>query len=384
MMKFAAASGGPVRVRPVETRQEWAGFHALPAAIQGGDPNWIRPLLREQRRLWSAANRWFEHGRAQAWLAWRGDRPVGRISAQVDEYHFTGQDSDTGMFGQLEAVDDPEVFAALLDAAASWIAGQGRRGLLGPFDLSINQSCGLLVDGFGVPPMMMMGHAPPYYHRRLEELGLKPATDLLAYRLSPRFKTPPAMERIVERAGERIELQAIGRGELAGIAPLLQEIFNDAWSENWGFVPFSRSEFEHMASEMKLLIRPGYVHLAHLDGEPAAFMVTLPNLNELIADLDGRLFPTGGLRLLWRLARNRHSTVRIPLMGVRKRFQGGILGAALTYRLVHATRPALLRDGVRFAELSWILENNRGMRSLIESLGADAYKRYRIYRWETA
>lgn len=378
------APGAEIRVEPVAGRRDFNRFYHLPGIFQGRDPAWVEPLAQEARHLWSERNPWFRHARAQAWIAWREGRPVGRISAQVDSLQDQAGRADLGLFGQLEAVDEPAVFRALLDTAANWLKARGKRRMQGPFDLSINQRCGLLVEGFKRPPMIMMGHAPPYYARHLEAMGLVPAAELLAYYGDPRFPRPPAMNRVLGRMGRRLVFEPLTAHTIRHQAGIIREIFNDAWSGNWGFVPFTAAEFEAMVAEMRPLVRRNFLHLARVDGEPAGFIVALPDLNEMIADLHGRLLPTGWIRLLWRLQRGRFRQARVPLLGVRRKHQRGLLGAAVTYGLIEAARDGLVAAGVRAVEMSWILEGNRPMRDLIESLGFCADKRYRIYEQEIA
>jgi hypothetical protein len=315
-----------------------------------------------------------------AWLALRDGRPVGRISAQVDDLQASAGRPDRGEFGQLEAYDDPDVFRALFDTACTWLRGEGRADVAGPFDLSINQQCGLLVDGFDVPPMMLMNQNPRYYVTRIESLGFEPAAELLAYRGSPRYELAGRIQRALDRLGDRLVVRPVGRGELAAHAEVMRTLFNAAWADNWGFVPLTAEEFRHMIGDMKLLIRPGYVQIAYFDGAPAGFIVALPDLNELIADLDGRLFPTGAVRLLWRIAQRRNRRARIPLMGIAPDYQQSFRGAAIAYALIEAVRAPLVSDGIELTEQSWILAENRGMRAIVEAIGMQIAQRFRIYR----
>ena len=368
-----------LRVRPVKTRLEWKKFHQLPHLLHGDNKHWVAPLALQARQMWAPRQPYFRHARACAWIVLSADQIVGRISAQIDQLQAEQGRAGLGQFGQLEAVDDPRVFDLLLETARNWLAGQGCNEMQGPFDLSINQQCGLLVEGFDQSPMMMMGYAPPYYAEQLQRIGLESRADLLAYRGPADFRHPDSMTRILERLGDRIRIETIGKSELGRKAGLLRDIFNQAWADNWGFVPMTEAEFSHAVKDMKLLVRSGYVNLALFDGQPAAFMVTLPNLNEMIADLKGRLLPTGALRLLWRISRKQCRTARVLLMGVTREHQQSLTGAALSYALMAATQPHVLRDGIEWVEQSWILEQNRGMRSLIESLGMQVAQRYRIY-----
>jgi hypothetical protein len=202
---------------------------------------------------------------------------------------------------------------------------------------------------------------------------------MLAYRGSPDYRLPPRVARLLERMGGRLALRPVARGELTRRAETMRALFNAAWAENWGFVPITAEEFRHMIQEMKLLIRPGYVQLAFFDGRPAGFIVALPDLNELIADLDGRLLPTGAARLLWRIARRRNRRARIPLMGIDPAFQQSLPGAAIAYGLIESVRRVLLADGIEETEQSWILRQNKGVRSMIEAIGMRAAQTLRIY-----
>lgn len=373
-----------VEILPVRTRKQWKCFHALPRQVQSGAPGWIQPLRLQMRQMWAPRHPFFKHATAAAWLAWRGGEPVGRISAQVDTLDADCGRPATGHFGQLEAIDDPAVFRGLFAAAESWLVERGMTEVTGPFDLSINQQCGLLVEGFEHSPTMMMGYNPPYYPRHTQALGFEPAVETLAYRGSPRFEVPARVGRLLARMENRLEIRPVPRARLAAHAESMRRIFNAAWADNWGFVPFTEDEFAHMVDEMKLLVRPGYVHVAELDGELAGFIVALPDLNDLISDLDGRLFPLGAPRLLWRIARRRGRRARIPLMGVLPKYQQSFIGAAVSYALIEAIKHSIVRDGVEITEQSWILAHNRGMRSIVESIGMEVAQRFCIYRKELA
>lgn len=368
-----------IRVEPVRRPDQWRQFYAMARRVQGSDPYWIEPLRFERRRQWSPRGPWFAHAQAVAFLALRDGQPVGVISAQVDAHQAPEDDRKVGYFGQLEAIDDPAVFGRLLDAAGQWLREQGCGLMRGPYDLGVNQSCGLLVEGADSPPMVMMGHAPAWYATRLEEAGMSRAMDLLAYLLPPDFSPPQAMQRLLERAARRLSFRPLDFSRFDQEIDLLRDIFNDAWSENWGFVPLTEDEFRHMGRELRQIIRPGYTCIAEQDGQAAGFIVALPNINELIADLDGRLLPFGWARLLWRLKRRKATTARVPLMGVRKSFQRGPMGAAISFGMIERVRHALHADGIRSVELSWILETNQGMNSLIEAMGGRLYKRYRMF-----
>jgi GNAT superfamily N-acetyltransferase len=366
-------------IKAVEGRQVRRQFIRLPWSLYTGDPAWVPPLLLERREHLSSRNPFFDHARYRAWIAYRGEKPVGRISAQIDRLHLERYQDAAGFFGLLEGEDDPEVFRILLHTAETWLRSQGMRRILGPFNLSINQECGLLVEGFDTPPMVMMGHARPYYAGRLEEQGYGKAKDLLAYRISADFTLSPIMEALLARAAKRVQVRCLRRDRFPEELRVLQDIFEDAWSNNWGFIPFTEREFHHVGQMLRLLVPDDLVQIAEVDGEPAAMIVAFPNVNEAIHDLNGRLFPFGWLKLLWRLKVRHLSTLRVPLMGVRKQYQNSRVGAALALGVIVAAREPAVNRGIRQAEMSWILEDNMGMRNIIESLGGTAYKRYRIY-----
>ncbi len=284
-----------------------------------------------------------------------------------------------GYFGMLESIDDPAVFASLFEAAEDWLRAEGIQRVRGPFNLHINEQLGILVDGFSTPPYILMGHGKPYYDAAVKASGYLPAKDLLAYIVRPDFEAPRVMTRLAERASERVRVRTVRRHELAADAAVMRDIFNDAWLNNWGFVPLDEAEWAETVSTLSKLMPDDYIQIAEYDGEPVAFIVALPNLNEASRDLAGKLLPFGWLKLLWRLKVRHPSTARVPLMGVRRRFQHSRMGPTLAFMVIDAVRKALHARGVREVEMGWILEDNDGMRNIIETIGGEAYKRYRMY-----
>lgn len=355
-------------------------FIRLPNQILGSDPTWIPPLMLERRMHLSAkSNPYFEHARWKAWIAWRGPQPVGRICAQIDSLHLERYGDKTGFFGMLDAEDRADTFSALLEAAERWLRDEGIERVRGPLNLSINDEVGLLVEGFDTPPMFMMGHARPYYGTRIEQYGYVKAKDMFAYMITPDFEASRAMRRLLARLEGRVRVRPLDRRHFDSELAVLRDIFNDAWADNWGFVPFTEAEFEDLGHSLKLLIASDLIQIAELDGEPAAFMVVLPNVNEAIRDLNGRLLPAGWLKLLWRLKVRFPKSARVPLMGVRRKYHDTPLGPGLAFLVIEACRAPVATRGVKEVELSWILEGNAGMRDIIESIGGRAYKRYRVY-----
>lgn len=369
-------------IERVASRRQRDAFLAVPAAIYADDPNWVAPLLLERKRyLDTGRNPYFAHAEAAFWLVRRGDRPVGRISAQVNRAHLAQHHDRTGHFGFLEATDDAEVFALLLTTAQTWLRRRGMARILGPFSLSINDECGLLVEGFDRKPFLMMGHARPYYRSRIEALGYRKAKDLICYAFDPGAPLPAAAETVLKRLGkeDRLTFRPLDMAHLERDVRAVVDIFNDAWSRHWGFVPFSERELAHLAASLRPLIRPAFTCIAEIEGRPVAFAISLPNLNEAIADLGGRLFPLGWAKLLWRLKVRGVKSARMPMMGVRRSYQASALGMALAVGVIEAVRREHARAGTTEAELSWILEDNQPVRRLIEMLGGRISKVYRTY-----
>jgi len=373
-----------LRIEPVEDRAGLDAFLRVPWSIYADDPQWVPPLLAERRQHLSPKhNPWFEHAEARLWIARRGTRAVGRISAQADRLHLERHGDEAGFFGFLEAEDDPEVFAALFAEAEGWLRAQGLRRAYGPFSLSINDESGLLVEGFDTPPSMMMGHARSWYGPRVEEQGYSKARDLIAYWFDVKAEFPEGVRRLIDSGlgGRKVRFRPLDFSRYDEDLRLIVDIFNDAWHDNWGFVPMTEAEVRHLAKSLRPLIKAEWVCIGEVEGEPAAFTVTLPNINEAAADLDGRLFPFGLFKLLWRLKVRGTRTGRMPLMGVRKRYQRGVLGAALALGVIDRVhRYHKGRGRVHGAELSWVLEDNRPTRRLIEQLATRAYKTYRVYQ----
>lgn len=365
---------------PVSSRVDKRDFLGLATALYRDDPHWIAPLRLEERMRVFGNNPLFEHAEVRAWVARRGRRPVGRITAQIDRLQQETQGNRAGCFGMLEAEDDPEVFAALFAVAEDWLRERGCAEVRGPFNLSINEEAGLLVEGFATPPCVMMGHGRPYYPARVEEQGYEQAQDLLAYTVKSAFVAPPVMLKLAERAERDVQLRTLRRRDLAAELEILRDIFNDAWAENWGFVPFTRAEFAELGKVMAALLPEDHVQIAEIDGRPVAFIVALPNVNEAARDLRGRLLPLGWAKLLWRLKVRGVRSGRVPLMGVRREYHHTRLGPTLAFMVIDAVRGGLVRRGIGDVELGWILEGNSGMRNIIEAIGGTAYKRYRIYR----
>ncbi len=370
-----------VQIRQVTDSSDLKAFIKVPWSIYRDDPSWVPPLKFERKEAFSEKNPFFAHARWQAWLAYRDGVPVGRISAQIDSLYLERHDAHSGFFGLIEAPEDPAVFAALFGTAETWLKEQGMNSALGPFNLGINQEVGCLVDGFDSPPYVMMGHARPYYGQQIENQGYSKAQDMLAYEMDrDSFAFPEIVQRLLKRHEKKISVRSIDRKNTAADFRNMRSIFNDAWSENWGFVPFTSSEFSAIGKELMMILPTDFIHIADVNGKPAAFIVLIPNLNEVITDLDGNLFPFAWARLLWRLKVRFPKTGRIALMGVRKEYQHTRLGQALAFCVMQTLHGPIIKRGLKRVEASWILEQNQAMRNIMEQVGGVVTKRYRMYQ----
>ncbi|WP_236024665.1 dATP pyrophosphohydrolase [Arenibaculum pallidiluteum] len=377
LMERPAATGAPdVEIVPVSGRAELDRFIRVPFDLHRDDPTWIPPLMAERRAALSPEkNPYFQHAEAAFWIARRGGRDVGRVSAQIDRLAEPG----IGHFGLIAAIDDAGVVASLMAQAEQWLRERGARQAFGPFNLSINEETGLLVDGFDTPPMLMMGHDRPYLGPLLEAAGYAGVKDLLAF-LSENPELPKSIRALIARPlPANVRIRQLRMKDYRREVSTLTGIFNDAWSGNWGFVPLTEAEVDHMARQMKPLIDPRLVWFAEVDDEPAAFIVCLPNVNEAIADLDGKLLPFGWAKLLWRLKVSGVGSARVPLMGLRQRYGGSFLGGLLIFQLIAAAHREATAMGLRRIEMSWVDEANAPMRTIAEAVCGVAYKTYRVY-----
>jgi hypothetical protein len=370
------------QILEVSDRRTLTDFIRAPRAAQGRDPNWIAPLELMKRDDFSPKNPFFQHAEWQGFVAYEGNRPVGRISAQIDRLYHERHDARTGFFGLIEGIDDPALFQALTDAAEGWLRQRGMTRVLGPFNLGINQEVGLLVDGFDSPPYFLMGHAQPYYAERLEGLGYRGCHDMLAYLSPPDFELPKLFARQIRKVRNEVVIRPLDRSRKKEELAALREVFNDAWSENWSFVPFTEAEFSAVGNELMYVVPEDMAYVAEHDGQAAAFIVMVPNINEVIRDLGGRLAPFGWAKLLWRLKIRFPSTTRVPLMGVRREYHHSTMGPSMAIALIEEARQAAIKRGVKMVETSWILEDNDGMRKIMEHIGGVISKRYRMFEKE--
>ena len=371
-----------VLIRPVVTKSDRRAFVDFAWRVYADDPAWVPPLKSEVHGLLDPrSNPWFQHAKAQLWLAERSGNVVGRISAQVDELVEKHMGPGTGQWGMFEALDG-EAAAALMSTVEDWLRTQGMARALGPFSLSIWDEPGLEIEGFAEAPTVMMGHHRPEYAAWVEAAGHAKAKDLVTYALDIRDWSDPKIDRLLASgaANPRIRIRKVDKSRFAEEAAIILNLLNDAWSDNWGFVPLTEAEIALAAKKLKPIIYEDLVRVAEVDGEAVAFMITLPDINELTRDLNGRLFPLGWAKLLWRL-RNPHTRrLRVPLMGVTKKLHNSRIASLLAFMMIEYTRrDAVTKFGATHGEFGWILEDNKGMLSIAQLPGASINHRYRIY-----
>lgn len=369
---------GQIEVTRVRDDKGLREFLDFPYRHYRGDPYWVAPLRIAQKELFDLRRHPFwAHAERECFLARDGGRTVGRIAAIRDRNFNEFHGEQAGFFGFLETVNDPEVCGALLEAARSWLRERGAQVIRGPMNPSTNYECGLLVEGFEQSPMVMMPYNPPYYGELLEKAGLRKAKDLYAYYLHTSFVTPARAERLAERSrkGSGLHIRPVRLKDFQAEAALIWEIYNSAWSQNWGFVPMTREEFLFLAHDLKTIAEPELVLIGEVEGKVAGFVLAVPDINQALKHARGRLFPLGLLKILYH--KRTITDIRVLTLGVLEQYRTVGVAAGL-YAEVIRRGPRL---GYQGAELSWVLEDNVLMNRSLEALGARRYKTYRIYEW---
>ncbi len=379
-----------VTVTPVTSEAGRGEFVDYGYRANAGDPNYVPQLRSEElEKFTPGKNPFFEHARCQLFLARRGGKVVGRISAHIDELALTqpaekGMGPGTGNWGALEA-EDEAVARVLIAEAEDWLRKQGMVRVLAPMNLSIWEEPGLLVKGHDHPPMVMMGHNSPKYQAWIEALDYTVAKVLYTYELDITQEYPPLIQRIVE-SGERnsrIRIREVDTRRFNEEAALIVDILNDAWADNWGFVPITASEIAYTAIKLKPLVHADLIRVAELDGEPVAFMMTLPDLNQpqkRINRKNGKPSPLGWLKLAWWLHKPTNTDARVPLMGVRKRLQATRIASQLAFMMIeYIRRSAIANYGSKRGEIGWILDDNQGMNAIARAIESRVNRQYDIY-----
>jgi len=372
---------GTVSVRPVAGKRELAAFIELPYRLRRDDPRWVPPLRFERRQfLDRSKNPWFEHAEAELLLAERDGRVAGRISVQIDHRWDEYQGGSDGMFGFLELEDDPEVAAALLDAAAAWLRERGRERMLGPMDFTLNDECGLLIEGYDEPSMVLEPWHPPYYRRLVEDHGLVKQVDLLMWELwFGELREGTEMHPLIHAAAARsreqgVVLRPMRKREMEAEVARFMDVYNEAWGHNWGFVPITEAEVAFQAKNLKPVLDENWAMIAELDGEVVGAALTLPDVDQALARMKGRLLPFGW----WHFLRRRRyiDRLRVFALGVRSEHQHLGVAAALYERHVETAGSI----GPRGGHMGWILETNEAMNRAMEGMGGRVVQKYRIYR----
>jgi len=367
-----------LEIFPVANPRDLRQFIRLPWKIYRNDPYWVPPLLLEMKTLLNREKHpFFQHSSAEFFLARRDGELVGRIAAIQNNNHNNYHGERTAFFGFFESVNEKEVAAALLGQAASWARSRGLVQLRGPMNYSTNETLGLLVEGFDSSPCLMMTHNPPYYQELIESAGFEKAMDLYAWWLLTERGLNPKIVRVGEKVlkDQGIQVRTINMKKFREEVKIIKEIYNDAWSTNWGFVPMTDAEFEHMAKDLKTIVDPRVLLIAEKDGEPLAFSLALPDFNQALKKVNGRLFPFGLAKLIYYGRQVRQ--VRVLALGIVKKVQNwNGLGAALYYESFRRGVAA----GYRSCEFSWTIESNDLINRSMQLFGAEIYKRYRIYQ----
>ena len=368
-----------ISIKIVESKKDLMKFIKLPWKIYRDDPNWVPPLIIDRKKLLDKKhNPFFEHAQMDLFLAYKDGELVGRIAGIVNENHNKFHEDTMGFFGFYESINDREVAKMLFDTVAAWLKQHDMTGMYGPMNPSTNDETGLLIKGFDTPPYIMMCHNPPYYQTLFEEYGLQKAKDLYAWYVDAvKGEVPERMVRIAENSAARygITMRNLKLKNIKKELELVRQVYNNAWSKNWGFVPFTDKEIDHAAADLKQIADEEFIFFAEKDGQPIGFAMTLPNINEiLIKNPSGRLFPTGIFKILTGIKKVK--TLRTVILGVIKEYQHLGLGSIFYIETLHRAK----KRGVLGGETSWILEDNFAMNKAIESLGSKIHKTYRVFQ----
>jgi GNAT superfamily N-acetyltransferase len=368
-----------VTVELVEVASDKRAFLRLPERLYTNDPNWVCPLRIDRRDFFNPKkNPFFDAADVALFLVQHDGRNVGRVSAHIYHAHNKVHNERTGFFGFFECEEDFEIARALWDAAGGWLKERGMERMRGPANFTTNHEVGFLADGFDTPPMVMMTHTHPYYIDFAERYGFAKAMDLYAYFTQESDRIPERVERLVQRIRTRsgATIRALDMSRFDDEVRAVRSIYEKAWAPNWGFVPMTKAEFAHMAKEMKLILDPRVVLLAEVEGEIVGFSLALPDINQALIHLNGRLLPFGLLKLLWMTkVRRSIDQLRVLVMGVLPDYQK----RGIDHLLHYETRQRGLAAGYRAAETSWVLETNTMMNAVADTLGHSRYKTYRMY-----
>jgi hypothetical protein len=370
----------PLAIRETPIGRKLTDFVDVVDGIYRHDPNYVRPLDLDIRDRLSLKNPFFEHGEGTTFTAHRNGTCVGRITAQINREYLARYNDGAGSFGFLDTIDDAEVTRELIEAAAGWLRTRGMKTIRGPLSLSMNDEWGCLVDGFDTPPMLMMPHHLPYQGKLIEAAGLTKLKDAYAWKYQV-GDVPPRVRRAHDEidAMPNVRSRHIDMKRLDEDVRLIMSVYNDAWDETWGFVKATERELSKMAADLKLFAFPELSYITEIDGEPAAVALALPNLNEIVQDMKGKLGPLGLPKLIWRLKVVGPHSARLIILGIRKKFRSQRKYAGLSAYLYAKMNAVGKRLGISRGELSWTLEDNGPVNAGIKAMGGKIYKTYRMY-----
>jgi hypothetical protein len=351
--------------------------------IYRDDPHYVRPLDMDVKNTLSPKHPFFEHAEGTIFTAHRNGWCVGRCTAQIDHLHLERHQDDAGFFGFIDTIDDQQVASELLEAACSWLGARGMKRVRGPFSLNFNGTVGCLVEGFDQPPVFLNPHHHEYQGGLIEGAGFAKLKDCYGWRyevgdipqrVQKAWDDVNAMPEVTSRHADLRELERDVR--------VIMDVYNDGWSEHWGFVPLTEAELTDLAKELKLILMPELTYIVEIDGKPAAVALALPNINTMIRDLRGQLFPFGLLKLLWRLKLRGPNSARLIILGIRKEFRGVRKYAGLSLYLYAKMNESGMKAGCQWGELGWTLEDNHPVNVGIKMMGGKIYKKYRLYERE--
>jgi len=374
-----------IDIKPVNSPKQLKLFLDLPYSLHKGDPNWRAPLRFERAaQLNPRKNPAAKPITYQFFLAYKDGQPVGRIAAFINAAHDAHYKDNAGFFGYLDSARDPKVIPALLKAAEDWVAAKGRDKIFGPAMWSVNEECGLLIDGFDTPPSVLMPYGRPDYQTSVEGYGFTKAVDMYAYMQDlhagyPRSRIIQAMVGYAE-SNPSLTWRKLDKSNFLADIKIAMDIFNDAWSGNWGFIPFTPEQIIHTAKEMKPILVHDAFWIGCIDNKPVAYVCMIPDINEAAKGFDGRLLPFNWAKFLWRLKVRKIKRLRLPLMGLRREWHNKRKGVALTTKICEMAYAGARDNGYTHCELSWILEDNEGMKGICDQAQAVHYKTYRMYQ----
>ncbi|HEX37918.1 MAG TPA: N-acetyltransferase [Candidatus Cloacimonetes bacterium] len=365
-----------ISVKKVASHADLMEFIKLPWSVYKNDSKWVPPLISmEKERLDSGKGAYYKNAEVQLFLAYRKDRPVGRIAAHINHTHNEFHNDQVGFFGFFECLPDYEAAEALFNVANDWLRKRGKNIIRGPMNFSTNDECGLLVHGFGFSPVVMMTYNPQYYESFISKYGFDKAKDLYAYHVHM-TEMPERFERLVGKIRERsnLEIRKMSKKHYLEDVNKVFDIYNDAWQYNWGFVPMTRAEMAELAKGLKSIIDFDLVFLVYQNDKPVAFSLSLPDVNQVLIKVrNGRLLPFGWLKLM--LGMGHINQVRVVTLGIVKNYKNSGIDTLLYYETIKNC----WKKGIHDAEMSWILEDNLRMTRPIERMGGKIYKTYRVY-----